>query len=304
MEHTNVFMTNSSQNKMTMDNLIGLKVGGVPEHFNLPWRLAIEEGSFNSIGLRMHWSDMSGGTGQMIRGLETGSLDIAILLTEGITKAILEGLYCKIIQFYVKTPLRWGIHVPFNSDIQKMDDLIDQTFAISRYGSGSHLMSYVKANQEGWDTSKLKFNVIGDIYGGLWALEHNEAQAFLWEKYTTFPFTEQKKCRYIDEVVTPWPCFVIAVRKEIYDQYPKQLKQMCNIVNAKALEVKNDENSSFVIGWRYNLRKDQVQKWLYETDWNYTAESFTEAFENTIDYLKKLNLISEENTENWEQKLF
>ena len=304
MEHTNVFTTNSSQNKMTMDNLIGLKVGGVPEHFNLPWRLAIEEGSFNSIGLRMHWSDMSGGTGQMIRGLETGSLDIAIILTEGTTKAILEGLDCKIIQVYVKTPLRWGIHVPFNSDIQKMDDLIDQTFAISRYGSGSHLMSYVKANQEGWDTSKLKFNVIGDIYGGLWALEHNEAQAFLWEKYTTFPFTEQKKCRYIDEVVTPWPCFVIAVRKEIYDQYPKQLKQMCNIVNAKALEVKNDENSSFVIGWRYNLRKDQVQKWLYETDWNYTAESFTEAFENTIDYLKKLNLISEENTENWEQKLF
>ncbi|MCE2743521.1 MAG: hypothetical protein LW701_08145 [Fluviicola sp.] len=191
-----------------MDNLIGLKVGGVPEHFNLPWRLAIEEGSFN------------------------------------------------------------------------------------------------KADQEGWNTSKLKFNVIGDIYGGLWALEHNEAQAFLWEKYTTFPFTEQKKCRYIDEVVTPWPCFVIAVRKEIYDQYPKQLKQMCDIVNAKALEVKNDENSSFVIGWRYNLRKDQVQKWLYETDWNYTAESFPEEFENTINYLKKLNLISEENTENWEQKLF
>jgi hypothetical protein len=78
---------------MTMDNLIGLKVGGVPEHFNLPWRLAIEEGSFNNIGLRMHWSDMSGGTGQMIRGLEPGSLDIAILLTEGITKAIFPSIF-------------------------------------------------------------------------------------------------------------------------------------------------------------------------------------------------------------------
>ncbi len=297
-------MTSSSQNISSMKELIGLKVGGVPEHFNLPWRLSLEDGAFNNIGLSMHWSDMSGGTGQMIRGLETGSLDVAILLTEGITKAILEGLDCKIIQVYVKTPLRWGIHVPYNSTIQKMDDLKGQTFAISRYGSGSHLMSYVKADQENWDTNQLKFNVIGDIYGGLWALEHNEAQAFLWEKYTTFPFTEQKKCRYIDEVVTPWPCFVVAVRKEIYDKYPQQLKKMCEIVNAKALEVKKDENSAFVIGWRYNLRKDQVEKWLHETDWNYNGEQFTKEFEDTINYLIKLNLITEQDAKNWQSKLF
>src|SRR5690606_30214306 len=196
--------------------MIGLKIGGVPEHFNLPWRMAIEEGKFREAGIQLHWSDMGGGTGQMIRGLETKSIDVAVLLTEGITKAILQGLDAKIIQVYVTTPLRWGIHVPYNSDIQTVDQLENQTFAISREGSGSHLMSYVRASQENWDTEKLKFKVVGDVYGGLWALENDESQAFLWEKYTTFPFTEQKKCRYIDEVITPWPCFVIAVRTEVY----------------------------------------------------------------------------------------
>ena len=53
------------------------KIGGVPEHFNLPWRNAIEEGAFQSLGLELHWSDMTGGTGQMIRGLETGSIEEA-----------------------------------------------------------------------------------------------------------------------------------------------------------------------------------------------------------------------------------
>ena len=287
-----------------MDKLLGLKIGGVPEHFNLPWRLAIEESAFSSEGVKLHWSDMSGGTGQMIRGLENGSIDIAILLTEGITKAILQGLDAKIIQVYVTTPLHWGIHVPYHSDIQTMDDLKDQTFAISREGSGSHLMSYVKADQEGWDTSSLKFNVIGDIYGGLWALEHDEAQAFLWEKYTTFPFTEQKKCRYIDEVTTPWPCFVIAVRTEIYEKYPEQLKGICEIVNKKALAVKNDEDTTEVISWRYNLRSDQVAKWLSETDWNYKGIEYPLAFEQTIQYLLKLNLLNPEEAENWRTKLF
>lgn len=284
--------------------MIGLKIGGVPEHFNLPWRLAIEEGRFKAVGLNLHWSDMSGGTGQMIRGLETGTLDIAVLLTEGITKAILEGLKAKIIQVYVVSPLHWGIHVPFNSDIKTVDQLKGKTFAISREGSGSHLMSYVKADQEGWDTSSLKFNIVGDIYGGLWALEHNEAQAFLWEKYTTFPFTEQGKCRYIDEVVTPWPCFVIAVREEVLEKHGDLLKEMCEIVNKKALEVKNDENTVEIISWRYNLRSGQVQNWLIETDWNYEGKEYNEAFEKTIRYLLKLNLLKPEVLKDWQQKLF
>jgi ABC-type taurine transport system substrate-binding protein len=284
--------------------MIGLKIGGVPEHFNLPWRLAIEEGRFKDAGLDLHWSDMSGGTGQMVRGLDSGTLDIAVLLTEGITKAILQGLKAKIIQVYVVSPLHWGIHVPFNSDIKTVDQLKDKTFAISREGSGSHLMSFVKADMEGWDTKSLKFNIVGDVYGGLWALEHNKAQAFLWEKYTTFPFTEQGKCRYIDEVVTPWPCFVIAVREEILEKHKDILKSMCEIVNKKALEVKNDENSAEVISWRYKLQSGQVKNWLSETDWNYNGMEYPLAFDKTVSYLQKLDLLKPVEAEGWQKKLF
>lgn len=284
--------------------MVGLKIGGVPEHFNLPWRLAIEDGKFREFGLNLHWADMGGGTGQMIRGLETGSLDIAVLLTEGITKAILQGLDATIVQVYVTSPLHWGIHVPYHSDIQKVDQLEGKTFAISREGSGSHLMSYVKAHQEGWSLDDLKFNVIGDVYGGLWALEHDEAQAFLWEKYTTFPYTEQKKCRYIDEVVTPWPCFVIAVRNDVYKNHKDLVDQMCLTVNKRAKEMKEDPNIVEIISWRYNLRAGQVENWLIETDWNYNGVEYPLAFDKTVTYLKMLNLISEEEQENWRDKLF
>lgn len=284
--------------------MIGLKIGGVPEHFNLPWRMAIEEGKFREAGIQLHWSDMGGGTGQMIRGLETKSIDVAVLLTEGITKAILQGLDAKIIQVYVTTPLRWGIHVPYNSNIQTVDQLEHQTFAISREGSGSHLMSYVRANQENWDTEKLKFKVVGDVYGGLWSLENNESQAFLWEKYTTFPFTEQKKCRYIDEVITPWPCFVIAVRNEVYEKHKDELSRMCQIVGERAAELKKSENAVDLISWRYNLRHGQVENWLNETEWNYNGVEYPLAFEKTVSYLLKLNLLKPEESENWREKLF
>lgn len=284
--------------------MLRLKIGGVPEHFNLPWRLAIEEGRFRKEGIQLHWSDMGGGTGQMIRGLETGSIDIAVLLTEGVTKAILQGLDAKIIQVYVTTPLHWGVHVPYNSSITSVDELEGKTFAISREGSGSHLMSYVQANQQGWDPNNLKFNVVGDIYGGLWALENDEAQAFLWEKYTTHPYTEQKKCRFLDTVVTPWPCFVIAVRKKVYDKHAAELKKMCSVVNDKATALKKNPDIIDLICWRYNLRHGQVEKWLNETDWNYEGIEYPLAFSKTISYLITLNLLSEEEADKWREKLF
>lgn len=285
-------------------SLPGFKIGGVPEHFNLPWRMGIEEGKFRNAGLELHWSDMGGGTGQMIRGLENKSLDVAVLLTEGITKAILQGLSARILGVYVTTPLHWGIHVPYGSDIETVDQLEGKTFAISREGSGSHLMAYVKANQEGWDTSDLKFEVVGDIYGGLWALQNNKAQAFLWEKYTTHPYTEQKKCRYIDEVVTPWPCFVIAVREEVFQKYENELKRMMEVVLNKARDLKDNESAADIISWRYNLRHGQVLNWLNETEWNYTGIEYPLAFDKVVNYLLSLGLITEHEAENWQKKLF
>ena len=282
----------------------GLKIGGVPEHFNLPWRLAIEEGKFNKMGLELHWSDMTGGTGQMIKGLDIGSLDIAVLLTEGITKAILDGLPAKIIQVYVNSPLRWGVHVPIDSPVESLADLQNKTFAISRFGSGSHLMALVHAKQAGWNAANLQFNVVVDIYGGLWALANHEADAFLWEKFTTHPFVEQGKCKCIGEVVTPWPCFVVAVRNEIMDKYSELIHQMCKEVGERAKQLKSDEEAAKTLSWRYHLEKNQVQSWLNETEWNYNMELNKPLFHEVISMLSDLDLVSEESSKKAFQILF
>ena len=258
------------------------KIGGVPEHFNLPWRNAIEDGKFQAIGAELHWSDMNGGTGQMIKGLQAGTIDIAVLLTEGITRAILAGLDAKIVNVYVESPLCWGIHVPINDAIRTVSDLQGKTFAISREGSGSHLMTYVKAKEEHWDLKELKFNVVGDVYGGIWALNHGEAQGFLWEKYTTSPFVEQNKCRLLDEVYTPWPCFVIAVKTSLMQTDYALLQSIIGIVQKEAYKLKNDPTSAEQFSWKYSLPVEKVRSWLDQTEWNYGKELNSQAFEEVV----------------------
>lgn len=282
-----------------------IKIGGVPEHFNLPWRLAIEEGLFNFVQQKIIWEDQPLGTGQMVQKLRTGELDLAVLLTEGVIKAILEdGLDAAILQVYVSSPLRWGIHVPSKSKIRTFDDLKDKLFAISRNGSGSHLMTYLKADHEGWDLNALNFKVVGDVEACIQSLEKNETQGFLWEKYTTFPYTEKERCRYIDEVITPWPCFVLAIPRNTNPEKIGLLMRMIEVVLQLAATLKTSDDVAEIIGWRYNLRLGQVKNWLVETNWNYLCQSYQNDLENAVSYLVKLGLVKQENAVDWQQKLF
>ena len=128
-----------------------IKVGGVPEHFNYPWHICMRKGLFKHQGLDVTWKDFDGGTGELSRALHDKDIDVALVLTEGIIKEIEDGAPFKILQEYIASPLIWGIHVAANSSYQHMNDLEKTTSAISRYGSGSHLMTYVNAKNQQWD---------------------------------------------------------------------------------------------------------------------------------------------------------
>ena len=68
-----------------------VKIVGVPEHFNLPWHLCIENGEFEAENIDLQWKNIPEGTGKMCQMLRDGEADIAVILTEGIVKDIVAG---------------------------------------------------------------------------------------------------------------------------------------------------------------------------------------------------------------------
>ncbi|MGJ8592903.1 MAG: substrate-binding domain-containing protein [Aquaticitalea sp.] len=270
-----------------------IKIGGVPEHFNLAWYLTLKNGEYKAEGINLRWEDYPGGTGQMTKALREGDIDMAVILTEGIIKDIVEGNPSKIVQTFVQSPLIWGIHVAHDSNYKTVADLKGKRAAISRYGSGSHLMAYINAENNNWDLEKdLKFEVIQDLDGAVKALTNGDADYFMWERFMTKPLVDEKVFRCIGTLPTPWPCFVVAVRDEFLETNAADVKMILEIINNTTTEFKEIPSIDQTIANRYGQKLQDVQEWLSLTEWSQNSMN-EKMISNIQNELMEVNIISE-----------
>lgn len=245
-----------------------IKIAGVPEHFNLPWHLCIENGEFENDGIDLQWTDVPEGTGKMCQMLRDGETDIAVILTEGIVKDIAAGNPSKIVQVYVQSPLIWGIHVAAKSDYKTIGDLENKKVAISRLGSGSQLMAYVNANNQGWKTDNLEFEIVNTIDGAVEALTNKTADYFMWERFMTKPLVDKGIFRRITDCPTPWPSFVIAVRDEVLKKNPEVIASILEVINATTEDFKSIPSIDRTLAELFEQKVEDIQEWLKLTQWS------------------------------------
>lgn len=267
-----------------------IRIVGVPEHFNLPWLMAIEEGAFEKQGIDLVWTDVPEGTGKMSSMLMADEADMAVILTEGIIRSIIEGNPCKIVQEYIASPLLWGIHVGAKSNFQELNELNGKIAAISRYGSGSHLMSYVNAENESWDLENIKFDVINTIDGAVVSLTSGTADYFLWERFTTKPLVDKGIFRHLGDCPTPWPCFVIAASDKSLKKNNAIIKTILEIINNYTAEFKSIPSINKTLSNQYQQELEDINSWLQLTEWS-QAQISKKTVEKVQETLKNLNLI-------------
>ena len=240
---------------------MALRIGGVPEHFNEPWHDVLKLASSAT------WISYPGGTGAMCESLQKKEIDCALLLTEGAVKYCLEKRDCLLHSVYVASPLVWGVHVgeksrfkDFTLSSSESSDR-EVTFAISRFGSGSHLMAFVLARQMKWN--RLRFEVVGNLKGAQEFLQNTPDALFMWEKAMTDPLVKRGVFKRIGQVPTPWPCFVLAVRKDISTEQGGRLKSILEEVKRACGSFKENRSKSIdrVVG-KFGIEKHLVEEWF------------------------------------------
>lgn len=220
---TQTLRSRSSQDQPNMAASSPVRIGYVPEHYLLPLHLANRNGLFP---FPVELVPCPSGTGQMITLLRDDKIDLAIGLTEGWIAGLLtpDGQQKKgysIVGSWVENPLRWSIVT--GKDRQSLSSVKDLLqggvqpgkvkVGVSRMGSGSHVMAFVLAQREGWDTDKeVDFEILGPFKELRDGVNAKSADFFMWEHFTTKGFWdegEKKELKWLGEIYTPWPSWCV-----------------------------------------------------------------------------------------------
>lgn len=268
-----------------------IRVGGVPEHFNLPWHLAIENKLFESQGISIEWHVYKGGTGAMTAALRNNEVDVCILLTEGVIADIVNGNPSKIIGQYINTPLIWGVFSGANNPIQHYGEIYTKKYAISRYGSGSHLMPQVDAFNRGLEIEGDQFEIIKNLDGALDSLKNNETDVFYWEKYTTKPYVDSGELKHLGDYVTPWPCFMITATDKVIEEKSEALSKMLDTIYFTTKQFMHAVNAIDEVAKRYNQKLEDVENWFHSTEWATDRKVSDKVIKNVLFTLEKAGII-------------
>lgn len=239
----------------------------------------------------------------MITSLRSDSIDLAIGLTEGWVAGLLTAAGQKekgysIVGSWVQNPLRWAIVTGRTRDeIETVHDLrLHRNVGVSRMGSGSHVMAYVLALQEGWlkpetaqEVQALNVVPLGPfdkLRDGVIGVEDEPAKAdfFMWEHFTTKPFfhlgfTPLKK---IGELYTPWPSWHIAASTSTFPN-PETDERLAKIFEAfdKGVKQFNDDPEIAVrmlgtgeLNCHYS--EEDAREWLKSVEFSKTTRGVDE----------------------------
>ncbi|TFL03795.1 periplasmic binding protein-like II [Pterulicium gracile] len=241
--------------------MMNLRVGYVREHFSSPLLqfAEVDDGkTFNLV-------ECPSGTGQLISRLTNDEIDIAIALTDPLISGIANGSTAyKLVGSFVSTPLNWAVITGVNSEFQDIKSLKGTTLGISRPGSGSQTMAHVMALQQGWSTGDFQFKVNNDIHGLIASVDEGSTSAFMWEHFTTKPFVDEGKARFIGNVPTPWPSWLIAAHptRAPNDQVKAFLSQLTDFVNRFASTASRLGPNIDFIKEKFGYPEEDIKAWL------------------------------------------
>ncbi|KAF5660405.1 hypothetical protein FHETE_8947 [Fusarium heterosporum] len=280
-----------------------LRIGFVPEHFSTPLYFAQKH-----FGLDATLIPFPSGTGHMVTAIRAGEIDAAIGLTEGWIAGLGkdgvegDGGY-RLVGTYVETPLCWAISTGAKRpEITSVDSLKSGKIGVSRIGSGSYVMGFVLADQQGWLTpgaaeKPFSDTVVLNTFENLRnAVNSGEADFFMWEHFTSKKFYDSGEIRRVGEIYTPWSSWkIVASTKLTQNGLDSRVKDLFGKLD-QGIKHFNDNQEEAVAYISSNLgyTEPDAREWLKTVKFPTKTEGVgSEVVQRTVSILRKAGVLAE-----------
>ncbi|KAF2841227.1 uracil-DNA glycosylase-like protein [Patellaria atrata CBS 101060] len=278
-----------------------LRIGYVPEHFSTPLYFASKYYDLSS-----DLVPFPSGTGHMVKSLQSKEIDVGIGLTEGwiagIGKAKAEGKDpgYRLVGTFVESPLQWAISTGSKRELGGVADLKGKKMGVSRIGSGSYVMGYVLADQQGWleKGQDAPFEVVPlDTFTKLREGVNNErADFFMWEHFTSKRYYDNGEIKRIGEIYTPWSSWKIVAR----DPTDRRMQAMSDSINKGIERFKNNQDEAVeYISTELDYSKEDATRWSDTVQFADNVRGVDPGvISKTIDILAKAGVVEKDKLSN------
>jgi ABC-type amino acid transport substrate-binding protein len=238
----------------------------------------------------------------MITSLTSQEIDIGIGLTEGWVAGLKSytspaSMPYRIVGTYVETPLCWAISSGAKRDeIKGIRDLKGKKIGVSRIGSGSYVMGFVLADQEGWlekGEKPFEIVVLNDFKNLRDAVNSGKADFFMWEHFTSKRYYDNGEIKRVGEIYTPWSSWKIVAR----DPTDPRIEDMLSSINQGVKHFKESQEEAVgYISTELDYSKEDAVEWLKTVKFSDDVKGVDEGvIRKTIDILGKAGVLDAEN---------
>lgn len=280
------------------------------EHFCTPLEFAKKHH-----GLDVDLIPFPSGTGHMVTAIQAGEIDLAVGLTEGWISALGKAQAAKqdagfkIVGTYVETPLCWAISTGAKRDeLRGVQDLKGKKVGVSRIGSGSYVMSFVLADQQGWLSASsgsppFPVEILNTFKNLRDAVNSGTADFFMWEHFTSKRYYDNGEIKRIGEIYTPWSSWKIVAANHLLT--PKrgskpslapELEDVLEKVNkgVKHFEENVEEAIKFIIT-KLDYSEEDAREWLKTVKFSQQVKGVDKAVvEKTVGILQKAGVLGKD----------
>jgi sulfonate transport system substrate-binding protein len=212
------------------------------------WHIAKERGIFKKYLPNVELVEFAGGTGELVRALSDGSIQVGWGLTEGILLGVVKGAKIGIVSTIMENPLRWIIVVKPDAPYKSIQDLKGKTIATSRPGGGSHIVTLKAFSDLGWIEGRDYYiNPIGDLNAMIAGVKAGTLDALTFSRGVLTPLIEKGELRILAEVNYQWPEFSLAATRDFASKNPEAIRAVILALN-EAMRIFNNEKD-YAIGF-------------------------------------------------------
>jgi len=166
---------------------------------------------------------------------------------------------------------------------------------VSRIGSGSYVMGFVLADQNGWlEKGSRPFEnvVLNDFKGLRDGVNEGKADFFMWEHFTSKRYYDNGEIKRVGEIYTPWSSWKIVAR----EPGDPRLQDMLDKIN-KGIKhfMANPEEAIEYISTNLDYSAEDAREWMKTVQFSEDVNGVdSSVIDKTIEILKKASVIEDE----------